>query len=96
MFIERVLKDYSMFFHYRLKEGLIKIIQNYLNIFIYIRKKDLRKKRNRKTERKNQRKIERQSKDKKSIPTLHPLFYIIYVVYSIVLLNTKGKLICLI
>ena len=96
MFIQCTLKDYSMFFHYRLKEGLIKTIQNYLNIFIYIRKKELRKKRNRKTERKNQRKIERQSKDKKSIPTLHPLFYIIYIVYSIVLLNTKGKLICLI
>ena len=59
MYIQCTLKDYSMFFHYRLKESLIKIIKNYLNTFIYIRKKELRKKRNRKTERKNQRKIER-------------------------------------
>ena len=59
MFIERVLKDYSMFFHYRLKEDLIKISQNYLTIFIYIRKKELRKKRNRKTERKKERTKER-------------------------------------
>ena len=59
MFIQCTLKDYSMFFHYRLKEGLIKIIQNYLNIFIYIRKKELRKKRNRKTERQKERTKER-------------------------------------
>ena len=59
MFIQCTLKDYSMFFHYRLKEGLKKIIQNYLNIFIYIRKKELRKKRNRKTERKKERTKER-------------------------------------
>ena len=75
MFIQCTLKDYSMFFHYRLKEGLIKIIQNYLNIFIYIKKKDLRKKRNRKTERKNQRKIERQSKDKNPPSTLYFILY---------------------
>ena len=55
MFIQCTLKDYSMFFHYRLKEGLIKIIQNYLNIFIYIRKKEVRKKRNRKKERTKER-----------------------------------------
>ena len=95
MFIERLFNVLSLQIERRFNKLLIKKIQNYLNILIYIRKKDLRKKRNRKTERKNQRKIERQSKDKKSIPTLHPLFYIIYVVYSIVLLNTKGKLICL-
>ena len=59
MFIQCTLKDYSMFFHYKLKEGLIKTIQNYLNIFIYIRKKVLRKKRNRKTERKKERTKER-------------------------------------
>ena len=59
MFIQCTLKDYSMFFHYRLKEGLIKIIKNYLNIFIYIRKKELRKKRNRKTERQKERTKER-------------------------------------
>lgn len=95
MFIERWLKDYSMFFHYRLKEGLIKIIQNYLNIVLYIRKKELRKKRNRKTERKNQRKIERQSKDKNIYS--HPPPFILYYIYSIFngIDNTKGKLICL-
>ena len=59
MFIQCTLKDYSMFFHYRLKEGLIKIIQNYLNTFIYIRKKEVRKKRNRKTERQKERTKER-------------------------------------
>ena len=59
MYIQRTLKDYSMFFHYRLKEDLIRIIQNYLNIFIYIRKKELRKKRNRKTERQKERTKER-------------------------------------
>lgn len=59
MIIQCILKDYSMFFHYRLKEGLINIIQNYLNIFIYIRKKELRKKRNRKTERQKERTKER-------------------------------------
>ena len=55
MFIQCTLKDYSMFFHYRLKEGLIKISQNYLKIIIYIRKKELRKKRNRKKERTKER-----------------------------------------
>ena len=89
MYIERLFNVLSLQIERRFNK-------NYLNIFIYKRKKEIRKKRNRKTERKNQRKIERQSKDKKSIPTLHPLFYIIYIVYSIVLLNTKGKLICLI
>lgn len=46
-----------------------------------MRKKDLRKKRNRKTERKNQRKIERQSKDKKIYS--HPPPFILYYIYSI-------------
>lgn len=63
-----------MFFHYRLKEGLIKNV-------LYIRKKELRKKRNRKKERKNQRKIERQSKDKNIYS--HPPPFILYYIYSI-------------
>ena len=46
-----------------------------------MRKKDLRKKRNRKTERKNQRKIERQSKEKNIYS--HPPPFILYYIYSI-------------
>ena len=75
--IERLFNVLSL----QIERGLIKISQNYLNIFIYIRKKDLRKKRNRKTERKNQRKIERQSKDKNIYS--HPPPFILYYIYSI-------------
>ena len=81
MYIERLFNVLSLQIERRFNKLLIKKIQNYLNIFIYIRKKELRKKRNRKTERKNQRKIERQSKDKNIYS--HPPPFILYYTCSI-------------
>ena len=74
MYIERLFNVLSLQIERRFNK-------DYLNIFIYIRKKNLRKKRNRKTERKNQRKIERQSKDKNIYS--HPPPFILYYIYSI-------------
>lgn len=73
--IERLFNVLSLQIERRFnKDYLIKNV-------LYIRKKEVRKKRNRKTERKNQRKIERQSKDKNIYS--HPPPFILYYIYSI-------------
>ena len=77
MYIERLFNVLSLQIERRFNKDYLKLFK----YFIYIRKKELRKKRNRKTERKNQRKIERQSKDKNIYS--HPPPFILYYICSI-------------